>query len=83
MLVRFFLRDIKNMTVKNHQEKLLQEMESYLNAKTCRRLLLLKHFDNNAKSELVGTKKDGNNLFYFWLTYKYILYRKLYLLNQR
>ena len=48
---RMFLKDIKDIKYRNHSEKILKKMESYLYSSKCRRKEILGYFDEDYKGE--------------------------------
>ena len=48
---RFFLKDIKDETMKKHKQKMIHAIEKYLYTTTCRRKFLLEYFDENLQTQ--------------------------------
>jgi superfamily II DNA helicase RecQ len=46
-LARFFFKDLKNETFRDHKNEMLNKMQTFLTTNSCRRRFLLQHFDDN------------------------------------
>ena len=53
---RWFLQDIKDPQVKEHNEKMIVEMEEFANHKGCRRIKLLEYFGEEYKNAKLESK---------------------------
>ncbi|XP_060557457.1 bifunctional 3'-5' exonuclease/ATP-dependent helicase WRN-like [Ruditapes philippinarum] len=52
---RYLLKDISNVKFKQHKLNMLSKMQQYLGAATCRRRILLSHFDSKNLEHVGGT----------------------------
>lgn len=58
---RFLLKDIQDVKFKQHKLNMLSKMQQYLVAATCRRRILLSHFDNKNLEQVGGTANCCDN----------------------
>ncbi|XP_052813197.1 bifunctional 3'-5' exonuclease/ATP-dependent helicase WRN-like isoform X2 [Mya arenaria] len=58
---RFLLKDIQNVKFKQHKLNMLTKMTQYLSASTCRRRILLSHFDSKNLEQVGGTANCCDN----------------------
>ncbi|XP_052255826.1 bifunctional 3'-5' exonuclease/ATP-dependent helicase WRN-like isoform X2 [Dreissena polymorpha] len=58
---RFLLKDIKSVKFKQHKVTMMSKMSKYLSAATCRRRILLSHFDNKNLEQIGGTANCCDN----------------------
>uniref|UniRef100_A0A0L8HYN3 ATP-dependent DNA helicase n=2 Tax=Octopus bimaculoides TaxID=37653 RepID=A0A0L8HYN3_OCTBM len=58
---RFFVKDINNKAFQSHKLKMLSKMESYLNTTSCRRQILLDHFEDKNASTIGGGENCCDN----------------------
>ncbi|XP_076814654.1 bifunctional 3'-5' exonuclease/ATP-dependent helicase WRN-like isoform X2 [Clavelina lepadiformis] len=58
---RFFLRDITSPKFRDHKAGMILKMEQYLTTTSCRRKMILSHFDKRAESSIGGTEKCCDN----------------------
>lgn len=58
---RYLLKDITNPKYKQHKLNMLSKMQQYLGAATCRRRILLSHFDSKNLEQVGGTANCCDN----------------------
>ncbi|XP_041366268.1 Werner syndrome ATP-dependent helicase homolog [Gigantopelta aegis] len=58
---KHFINEIKNLTFKQHKLKMLRKLEQYLSVATCRRRVLLAHFEGRDMKEIGGTVECCDN----------------------
>ncbi|XP_029652566.1 Werner syndrome ATP-dependent helicase-like [Octopus sinensis] len=58
---RFFVKDIANKSFRSHRLKMLSKMETFLNTTSCRRKLLLEHFEDKNASQIGGGEDCCDN----------------------
>nr|XP_022305498.1 Werner syndrome ATP-dependent helicase-like isoform X1 [Crassostrea virginica] len=58
---RHFINEMQNEKFREHKMKMLGKMQQYLKTSTCRRRLLLSHFENKKLDDLGGTTNCCDN----------------------
>ncbi|XP_061186116.1 bifunctional 3'-5' exonuclease/ATP-dependent helicase WRN-like isoform X2 [Saccostrea echinata] len=58
---RHFIKELHNEAFREHKMKMLGKMQQYLKASTCRRRLLLSHFENRKLDDIGGTTNCCDN----------------------
>ncbi|XP_056008081.1 bifunctional 3'-5' exonuclease/ATP-dependent helicase WRN-like isoform X2 [Ostrea edulis] len=58
---RHFIKELQSEAFREHKMKMLGKMQQYLKASTCRRRLLLSHFENRKLDDIGGTTNCCDN----------------------
>ncbi|GAB1608740.1 Werner syndrome ATP-dependent helicase-like [Argonauta hians] len=58
---RYHIKDIPDQKFREHKLKMLAKMEAYLNSSSCRRKLLLEHFEDKSISNIGGGENCCDN----------------------